>query len=130
MQSICKGDEPLICGTGFSKGVELGLGRLNLVPCGFFGIRRCGRDADISTDPDQVAANSQFIDGAGIVRGVGGGRRPINQIRQIADPPKFFEGGIAAELLSQQDRFGQLPLADMGFDDRIEALMERLVEVP
>jgi len=105
------------------------LSRLDLVAGVHLGVALLGRRGDLSADADQVPAQRQVIDGVGVVRGVGGRRGAVDKVGQVADAAQFFERRIAVELLGQQDRFGQLALADIVGDRLEQALVERLVEV-
>ncbi len=130
VESVGEGHEALIAAAGLGQGEELGLGGLDLVTGRTLGVALGGLLGDLAADADQVAAQGQVVDGAGIVRRVCGGRRPVHQVGQVADAAKFLESRVAVELFGQQDRFGQLALPDRTLDRRPEPLVERLVEVP
>jgi hypothetical protein len=88
----------------------------------------CG-GGDLAADADQVAAQGQVEDRPGVVADIGGGRGAVDQVGQVAQAAQLLEGRVVLELVGQQDRLGQLALADMGLD-RLEQLgVERLVEM-
>ena len=130
VQGVGEGHETLADRAGLGQGVELLLGGLDLVAGRGFAVGGLGAGGDLLADADQIPAQRQVIDGPGIVRGMGRGRRPVHQIGQVAQAPQLLERRIAGELLGDQDRLGQLPLADRGLDGAVEAAMEGLEEVP
>src|SRR5207244_1869815 len=92
--------------------------------------RLLGGGGDLPADADEVAAQGQVVDGAGVVRRVGGRRRAVDQDGQIADAAQLLERRVAAELFGKEDRLSQLTLANLGLDGGEQALVERLEEVP
>ncbi len=59
----------------------------------------------------------------------GGGRRPIDQVRQIPQAPQLLEPWVGAESIHQQSRLGEPSLPDDLFHGAVEPLVERLEEV-
>ena len=129
MQGVGEGNEPLGDAPGLGQGVELLFRRLDLVAGRKFGVALGGHAGNVAADPDQVAAERQVIDRAGIVGGIGGRRGAVYQVRQIADPAQFRKAHVPGELLGHQDRLGQLTLADVTFDGREQTLVEGLEEM-
>ncbi len=129
VQGVGEGDETLGDPAGLGQGEELLLGLLDLVARRDVRIALGGEGGDVAADADQVAPQRQVIDGAGVVGGVGRGRRAVHQVGQVADAAQLFEADIAGELLGQQDRLGQLALADIGLDRGEQPLVEGLEEV-
>ena len=84
---------------------------------------------DFAADADQVPAQRQVEDGAGVVADIGRRRGAVHEVGQIAQAAQLVEGRVLLELVSQQDRLGQLALADMGLDRLEQPLVEGLVEV-
>jgi hypothetical protein len=58
-----------------------------------------------------------------------GSASSVDQVGEVAHPAQLLERRVALEPLDQHDRFGQLTLADVVGDRRVEALVKRLVEV-
>jgi hypothetical protein len=128
-QGVLEGHETGRGGAAFGQGVELLFRLFDLVAGGDVGIGALGLDHDLAADADQIAAQGEVVDGAAVVLGVGGRRRALEQVGQVADAAQLLEGGVLLELLGQQDRLGQLALADVGLDGAEQPLVERLVEV-
>jgi hypothetical protein len=130
-QRVAEADEAGRGGAAFGQGVELLFGRLDLVAGGARLVAAAmGGRGDLAADADQVAAQGQVEDRAGIVADVRGRRGAVDQVGQIAQAAQLVEGRVLLELVGQQDRLGQLALADVGLDRLEQALVERLVEVP
>ena len=129
MQGVGEGHEPGGDPAGLGEAVELLLGRLDLVLGGELGVALASCRGDLAADADQVAPQGQVIDRPGVVGGVGGRRGAVDQVGQVAHAAQFFETHVAGELLGQQDRFGELALADIAFDGGEQALVERFEEV-
>ena len=110
------------------QGVEPLLGAFDLVAGVVLHVRG-GGDGDVPADADQLPAHGQVIDHPGIVRGVGRRRRSAHQVGEIAQSAHLLEGRVAAEALLQDDRLGQLALADIFLHGAEQPLVERFVEV-
>ncbi len=114
---------------GLGQAVELLLGRLDLVARRQLRIADLGGGGDVTADADQVAPQRQVIDHPGIFDGVGGRRRAVDQVGEIADAAQFLESRISLELLGHQDRFGQLAASQMALQRGEQSTVERLEEV-
>ena len=115
-QGIHEGDEALGRSPGFRQRIEARLCRLDLVHRRLRVLGGLRPDGDFPADPNQVPSEGQIVDGAGVVRRVGGRWRAVNEVGEIADAAKRLEGWVPAELLCQQDGLSQLALSDLGLD--------------
>ncbi len=132
-QGVAEADETGAGRAALGQGVELLFGRLDLVAGRQLDVvladAAVGGGGDLAADADQVAAQGQVEDRAGVVADIGGGRGAVDQVGQVAQAAQFLEGRIVLELVRQQDGLGQLALADMGLDRLEQPLVEGLVEV-
>jgi len=88
-----------------------------------------GRDGDLAADADQIALQRQIGRPPAHSRPRSPPAGAIDQVGEIAQAAQLFERRIVLEAIDQHDRLGQLALADMLLDRRIEAGVERLVEM-
>ena len=129
LDGVAERHEALGHAAGLGQLVELLFGGLDLLLGVELGVARLGLGGDLAADADQVPAQGQVVDGAGVVGGVGRRRGAVDQVGQIADAAQFLERGVAGELFGDEDRLGELTLADIGLDGLEQALVERLEEV-
>ncbi len=115
-----------------------GLARLGQRIEGLFGLFdllvggrvRVGRLLDhLAADADQVAAQGQVIDDAGVVGRIGRRGRAVHQIGEVAQAAELVEGGVLLEALHQDGRLGQQALTDVVFDRVEQSLVERLIHM-
>ena len=91
---------------------------------------RIGRLLDhLAANADQVAAQGQVIDDAGVVGGVGRRGRAVHQVGEVAQPAELVEGRVLLETFHQDGRLGQQTLTDVILDRLEQPLMEGFVHV-
>ena len=128
LQGVCEVLEAGGGGACLSQGVELLLGLLDLLAGFGLGILDGGL-GHLAADAQHFAPERQVVDDAGVVGGVGGRRRAVHQVGEVAQTPQVLERRVAPEPLHQHDRLGQLAFTDVFLHCRKEALVERLEEV-
>ena len=128
MQGVGEGDEALGRPAGLGQGEQLLFGLFDLVAGGHLGVGG-GLCGDLAADANQVSAQGEVVDGAGVVGGVGGRRRAVHEVGEIADAAELLERSVPAEAVRQQDRVGGLAAADMLLHHLEQALVERLEEM-
>ena len=128
LQRVGEGLEAGGGAAGLGQGVELLLGLLDLV-AGFGLCVLDGGVGHLAADTQHLAPEGQVVDDAGVVGGVGGRRRTVYQVGEIAQAAQVLERRVAPEPLHQHDGLGQLALADILLHRGEQALVEGLVEV-
>ncbi len=109
------------------QGIQRLFGLFDLFVGGRLGVGRLLDD--LAANADQLAAQGQIIDDAGVVGGVGRGRRPVNQVGEIAQTAELLKGRVLLEPLHQDGRLSQQALTDVVLDRVEQALVEGLVEM-
>ncbi|MNE14209.1 hypothetical protein D3C80_1070750 [compost metagenome] len=109
------------------QGIEGLFGLFDLLVGGRIGV---GRLLDhLAADADQVAAQRQVIDDASIVGRIGGRRRAVDQVGQVAQAAELMKRRVLLEALHQDGRLGQQALTDVILDRLEQPLVEGLVHV-
>ena len=124
VQGVGEGDEALGDAAGLGERIELLFGGLDLVAGRAVGVALGRHIGDVAADTDQVAAQRQVVDRPGVVRGVGGGRRAVDEVGRMADAAQTSKPTSRANCSAIKIRLGELALADVALDGGEQPLVE------